>query len=51
VIERGKPEPVPTTDVLLSDTVSSLRNHFERLGLTCFARNDGDSPSIVETWM
>jgi hypothetical protein len=51
MIEGGKPEPVPTTDVLVSDTLETLRAHFAQLGLTPIRRSDGDSPSIVETWL
>jgi hypothetical protein len=51
IIARGL--PIPTNHVLFGDTLDEIRWLLNRMypGLVCFARNEGDSPSIVETWL
>lgn len=41
----------PTLAALRAPTLSVLRRHFQRSGLTCLARNASDDPCIVETWL
>ena len=44
------PQPEPTEFVMLHDTLEDLR---EMIPPTCvlLARQDGDAPEIVETWL
>ena len=47
----GPDDPMPLPLVIKSDSLADLREHFECVGLVCLARNDGDDPVIVETWL
>ena len=47
----GGPEPVITSNVIISPDLEILREGMERCGLVCMMRNDEDDPVIIETWM
>lgn len=44
------PQPVPTSDIFLADTLDSLRQQLPP-GLIQMQRQPGDDPSILETWL
>lgn len=45
-----RPAPAPTDEALMADDLNSLRQMLPP-GLVCLARNPGDDPFIVETWI
>jgi len=49
-MSRGA-EPVPTAHVIRGKSLTVLRMVLRYAGLTPLARNDGDDPKIVETWL
>jgi hypothetical protein len=46
----GNPAPGVTDDVLVGE-LALMRLAFQRAGLTCLTRNEGDDRKIVETWL
>jgi hypothetical protein len=46
----GEPEPVATGDIVQGE-LSMIRASFVCCGLVCLARNEGDDPVIVESWI
>lgn len=44
-------EVVPTHDSLKAEKLAPLRRQLANLGLVCLARQPGDDPAIVETWL
>lgn len=43
-------QPVATSDIIQGE-LSDIREAFDRCGLVCLMRNEGDEPQIVETWI
>lgn len=41
----------PTSDVILSSDLESLRAELMARGLVCLTRNPADDPVILETWL
>jgi hypothetical protein len=41
----------PTSDLVITKDLASIRHAFRRAGLTCFMRADEDDPCIMETWL
>ena len=46
----GTGGPRPTLDVVTGLSLDEVRAKLPR-GLVCFARLDGDAPSVVEVWL
>lgn len=51
LIGGGSPEPVPTQECWLFDTLENARATMAARGLACLARLPEDDPAIVETWI
>jgi len=49
-VGSGKPEPLATADIVQGE-LSTIRASFACCGLVCLARNEGDDPVIVESWI
>lgn len=47
----GGPEPRPTTDVVVGESLDVIRGYMELHGLYCLPRQEGDEPQIVENWI
>jgi hypothetical protein len=45
------PQVEATSQVMTSASLEDLRTTLFGWGLSCLARNDGDDPCIVETWL
>jgi len=43
--------PKPTGHVIKSIELDPIREKLTRAGLVCLARQDGDEPQIVESWL
>jgi hypothetical protein len=41
----------PTTDVIVAKGLDRIRLIMMARGLTCLARDEGDDPKIIETWI
>jgi hypothetical protein len=51
--ELGPSESVSPrrTDDIVQGELQIIRESFKHCGLTCFIRNEGDDPNIVESWL
>jgi hypothetical protein len=49
-IGGGWPDPLPTNDMFVADTLEELRALLPP-GLTCIPRNPGDHPVVIESWL
>lgn len=47
----GKGTVTPSTDVIMTTDLDSLRRLMEGMGLTRIARSPGDDPTIIEVWL
>lgn len=47
----GREEPQWTNMLLRHLELEPLRRELARMGLVALARNEGDEPQIVETWL
>ena len=43
--------PVPTEELIISADLARIRTIFASRGLSCLARDPGDEPQIVESWL
>jgi hypothetical protein len=43
--------PKPTRQVIKCLELEPIRDKLERAGLVCMARQEGDEPQIVESWV
>jgi hypothetical protein len=50
LVKPGKPEPEPTDEVRLTDTLEEARKHIPPQ-CVCFQRNEEDDPAVLETWL
>jgi hypothetical protein len=44
-------EPVATGDIIIARELEPLRATMMEAGLVVMARNEGDDPKIIETWV
>jgi hypothetical protein len=45
------PKQRPTNELLVATDLEVIRTELEARGLVCLARQDGDTPIIIETWI
>jgi hypothetical protein len=50
-IHPNNPEPQPTADVIVNESLEVLRDHFERMGFTLLPRWPDDDPVIAGVYM
>jgi hypothetical protein len=42
---------IPTDEVMFSSDIEVIRRYMRFIRLNCLARDPGDDPNIVETWL
>lgn len=47
----GGADPVPTSQVITATDIEALRGMLTAMGLYPLNRNEGDDPTIMESWL